>query len=216
MVKWCWYRSHLGKPCLQVYSLVLESASGWVVATIYMIYSWLVPAWWFRPSRWKLWNEMLWQMEWNRFHFLPASDFIYCQPVTSFIASQWFHLLPASDFIYCQPVISLLPASDFIIASQRFHYCHGLFHSLPASYFTIAMVYFIPCQPAISFLASQQFHLLPASNFTIAMGDFIPCQPVISFLFISCQTFLSHPKLSCYQRSYLQTQSNIFSWSRFL
>jgi hypothetical protein len=39
----------------------------------------------------------------------------------SFLASQRFHSLPASDFISCQSVISFLAMGDFIPASQRFH-----------------------------------------------------------------------------------------------
>ena len=58
-----------------------------------MIYLWLVPAQWFRLSQGKLWNEMLWQMEWNGFHSLPVCDFI--------LASQQFHSLPASNFTPC-------------------------------------------------------------------------------------------------------------------
>jgi hypothetical protein len=67
----------------------------------------------------------------QRFHSLPASDFISCQSAISFLAmgdfipaSQRFHSLPASDFIPCQPVISFL-------ASQRFHFCQpAIFHYL--------------------------------------------------------------------------------------
>jgi len=137
-----------------------KGKEGRVVATIFMINLWQLPARRFNCCQGGLWNEMLRQT--YDIDFISCQDIFHCLPEDiSFLARGIFHFLPGIFFIICQRIFHSLPETFFIV-------CQGIFHSLPED---------------ISFLARDIFHCLPGDISFLARDIFHNCLVILS-LFI--------------------------------
>ena len=105
---------------------MLEQLHHWVVATIFIINLWQLPARQFNCCQESLWNEMPWQLLWN-VSFLARGFFILSfLPGTFLIVYQGiFHSFPGTFFIVYQGIFHYLPGLYFISLLPRdiFHKC---------------------------------------------------------------------------------------------